>query len=106
MDAIKIQDVDLVKIPVDEVFTHLKCSREGLTSVEAAKRLEAFGANKIEEKNESKILKFLGFMWNPLSWVMECAAVMAIMLANGGVYIYIILALINYLIYPFSHYFV
>ncbi|KAL2929922.1 ATPase 8 plasma membrane-type [Bienertia sinuspersici] len=33
---------------------------------------------------ESKILKFLGFMWNPLSWVMESAAVMAIVLAHGG----------------------
>jgi len=34
---------------------------------------------------ESKVLKFLGFMWNPLSWVMEAAAIMAIALANGGV---------------------
>ena len=34
---------------------------------------------------ESKLLKFLGFMWNPLSWVMEAAAIMAIALANGGV---------------------
>ena len=33
---------------------------------------------------ESKILKFLGFMWNPLSWVMEAAAIMAIALTNGG----------------------
>ncbi|KAF4368851.1 hypothetical protein F8388_021463 [Cannabis sativa] len=33
---------------------------------------------------ENKILKFLSFMWNPLSWVMEAAAVMAIALANGG----------------------
>ncbi|KAE9453568.1 hypothetical protein C3L33_14538, partial [Rhododendron williamsianum] len=33
---------------------------------------------------ESKFLKFLGFMWNPLSWVMELAAIMAIALANGG----------------------
>ena len=32
---------------------------------------------------KSKILKFLGFMWNPLSWVMELAAIMAIVLANG-----------------------
>lgn len=32
---------------------------------------------------ESKFLKFLGFMWNPLSWVMEAAALMAIILANG-----------------------
>ena len=29
-------------------------------------------------------MKFLGFMWNPLSWVMEAAAIMAIALANGG----------------------
>ena len=34
---------------------------------------------------ESKILKFLGFMWNPLSWVMEAAALMAIGMAHGGV---------------------
>ena len=34
---------------------------------------------------ENKFLKFLSFMWNPLSWVMEAAAIMAIVLANGGV---------------------
>lgn len=34
---------------------------------------------------ENKILKFLGFMWNPLSWVMEAAAIMAIAMARGGV---------------------
>ncbi|KAI5405156.1 Plasma membrane ATPase 1, variant 2 [Lathyrus oleraceus] len=27
---------------------------------------------------------FLGFMWNPLSWVMEAAALMAIAMAHGG----------------------
>ncbi|KAH1240397.1 Plasma membrane ATPase [Glycine max] len=42
---------------------------------------------KLKNENldlESKLLKFLGFMWNPLSWVMEAAAIMAIALANGG----------------------
>lgn len=34
---------------------------------------------------DSKFLRYLGFMWNPLSWVMEAAAIMAIALANGGV---------------------
>jgi hypothetical protein len=34
---------------------------------------------------ENKVLKCLGFMWNPLSWVMEAAALMAIVLANGQV---------------------
>ncbi|XP_038696172.1 plasma membrane ATPase 4 isoform X1 [Tripterygium wilfordii] len=84
LEEIKNETVDLEKIPIEEVFEQLKCSREGLTSEEGANRLQVFGPNKLEEKKESKILKFLGFMWNPLSWVMEAAALMAIALANGG----------------------
>ncbi|MCI00473.1 plasma membrane ATPase 4-like, partial [Trifolium medium] len=72
------------RIPIEEVFEQLKCSRQGLTSEEGANRLQVFGPNKLEEKKESKFLKFLGFMWNPLSWVMEAAAIMAIALANGS----------------------
>ncbi|KAL5974026.1 hypothetical protein ACLOJK_030688, partial [Asimina triloba] len=83
LEEIKNEQVDLERIPVEEVFEQLKCTREGLTSEEGANRLQIFGPNKLEEKKESKILKFLGFMWNPLSWVMEMAAVMAIALANG-----------------------
>ncbi|CAN6540149.1 unnamed protein product [Malus baccata var. baccata] len=71
------------RIPIEEVFEQLKCTREGLTADEGANRLQVFGPNKLEEKKESKLLKFLGFMWNPLSWVMEAAALMAIVLANG-----------------------
>ena len=83
-EDLKNESVDLESIPVEEVFVQLKCSKEGLTSAEGEKRLQIFGLNKLEEKSESKFLKFLGFMWNPLSWVMEAAAIMAIALANGG----------------------
>lgn len=83
LQEIKNENVDLEKIPIEEVFEQLKCSREGLSSQEGANRLQIFGPNKLEEKKESKFLKFLGFMWNPLSWVMEAAALMAIALANG-----------------------
>lgn len=83
LEDIKNEAVDLENIPIEEVFESLKCSREGLTSEEGANRLQIFGPNKLEEKKESKFLKFLGFMWNPLSWVMEAAAIMAIALANG-----------------------
>ncbi|KAL0377506.1 UNVERIFIED_CONTAM: Plasma membrane ATPase 1 [Sesamum radiatum] len=84
MEALKREAVDLENIPIEEVFENLRCTREGLSSEDANRRLEIFGHNKLEEKEESKILKFLGFMWNPLSWVMEAAAIMAIALANGG----------------------
>ncbi|XP_031097710.1 plasma membrane ATPase 4-like [Ipomoea triloba] len=83
LEEIKNETVDLEKIPIEEVFQQLKCSKEGLSSDEGANRLQIFGPNKLEEKKESKLLKFLGFMWNPLSWVMEAAAIMAIALANG-----------------------
>ncbi|XP_075503284.1 plasma membrane ATPase 4-like isoform X1 [Primulina tabacum] len=84
LEEIKNETVDLEKVPIEEVFEQLKCDREGLSSDEGANRIQIFGPNKLEEKKESKILKFLGFMWNPLSWVMEAAALMAIVLANGN----------------------
>ncbi|KAG8066516.1 hypothetical protein GUJ93_ZPchr0004g38309 [Zizania palustris] len=84
LEEIKNEAVDLENIPIEEVFEQLKCTREGLSTEEGAQRIEIFGPNKLEEKKESKVLKFLGFMWNPLSWVMEMAAIMAIALANGG----------------------
>eukprot|EP01018_Ginkgo_biloba_P007500 Gb_37626 [translate_table: standard] len=74
---------DLENIPIEEVFEKLKCSVEGLTTEEAKRRADIVGLNKLEEQKESQLLKFLGFMWNPLSWVMELAAIMAIVLDNG-----------------------
>ncbi|CAN7125817.1 unnamed protein product, partial [Brassica rapa subsp. narinosa] len=84
LEAVLKETVDLENVPIEEVFESLRCSREGLTTAAADERLALFGHNKLEEKKESKFLKFLGFMWNPLSWVMEAAAIMAIALANGG----------------------
>ncbi|XAR70508.1 Proton-exporting ATPase [Bertholletia excelsa] len=84
LEAINKETVDLENIPIEEVFEKLKCTPEGLSSDEVQSRLEVFGYNKLEEKKENKILKFLGFMWNPLSWVMEAAGLMAITLAHGG----------------------
>uniref|UniRef100_A0A0E0NQM9 Cation-transporting P-type ATPase N-terminal domain-containing protein n=1 Tax=Oryza rufipogon TaxID=4529 RepID=A0A0E0NQM9_ORYRU len=78
------EDVDLENLPLEDVFEQLNTSQSGLSSADAAERLKLFGANRLEEKRENKIIKFLSFMWNPLSWVMEAAAVMALVLANGG----------------------
>ncbi|KAK9281827.1 hypothetical protein L1049_004733 [Liquidambar formosana] len=78
------EGIDLERLPLEEVFEQLRTSQGGLSSEDAEARLKIFGPNKLEEKPENKFLKFLSFMWNPLSWVMEAAAVMAIVLANGG----------------------
>ncbi|KAJ7548173.1 hypothetical protein O6H91_07G000900 [Diphasiastrum complanatum] len=84
LDQINSEAIDLENVPIEEVFDSLRCTRQGLTNEDAELRLKLFGPNKLEEKTENKFLKFLGFMWNPLSWVMEAAAILAIALANGG----------------------
>ncbi|XP_061997492.1 plasma membrane ATPase 2-like isoform X2 [Rosa rugosa] len=84
LDVINKETVDLENVSLKEVFDHLKCTKDGLSSDEVKDRLDSFGYNKLEEKKESKLLKFLGFMWNPLSWVMEAAAIIAIVFTQGG----------------------
>ncbi|KAI9318683.1 hypothetical protein BX666DRAFT_1530377 [Dichotomocladium elegans] len=66
-----------------DVLALLQTTKEGLTSDEAARRIEKFGYNKLETKEQNPFLQFLSFMWNPLSWVMEMAAIVSIALANG-----------------------
>ncbi|KAI8320191.1 plasma-membrane proton-e, partial [Martensiomyces pterosporus] len=65
------------------VYQLLQCGPEGLTQAEATARIDKFGPNKLPEKKVNPILMFLSFMWNPLSWVMEAAAIVAIGLSNG-----------------------
>ncbi|KAJ7193551.1 hypothetical protein GGX14DRAFT_477986 [Mycena pura] len=77
------EKVDLETIVIDDVFKLLQCDENGLTDEEAQRRLELFGPNKLEQEDQNPILQFLSFMWNPLSWVMEAAALVAIALSNG-----------------------
>ncbi|PPQ70859.1 hypothetical protein CVT26_014082 [Gymnopilus dilepis] len=77
------EKVDLETIEIGDVFQLLECDEGGLSEEEVQRRLDIFGPNKLEEKEQNPILQFLSFMWNPLSWVMEAAAVVAIILSNG-----------------------
>jgi len=40
------------KIPIEEVFKKLRCSREGLSGAEGKERLKIFGPNKLENKKK------------------------------------------------------
>ncbi|KAF8269467.1 plasma-membrane proton-e [Lactarius quietus] len=77
------EKVDLETIVIEDVFTLLQCDDQGLTAAEAQRRYEIFGPNKLEQEEQNPFLQFLSFMWNPLSWVMEAAALVAIALSNG-----------------------
>ncbi|THH17693.1 hypothetical protein EW146_g3157 [Bondarzewia mesenterica] len=77
------EKVDLETIVIEDVFKLLQCDENGLSNEEAQRRLEIFGPNRLESEEQNPFLQFLSFMWNPLSWVMEAAALVAIVLSNG-----------------------
>ena len=60
----------------------VQTTKHGLTTAEAEQRLKEYGPNKLPESSRSPILVFLGYMWNPLSWAMEIAAIIAIALLD------------------------
>ncbi len=62
---------------LEQLFKELGTSSEGLTNAEAGKRLEQHGFNELEEKKESPLLKFLGYFWGPIPWMIEVAAALS-----------------------------
>jgi H+-transporting ATPase len=65
-----------------------------LTSAEVEKRLAEYGPNKLPESSRNPILVYLGYMWNPLSWAMEIAAILAIILLDYADFALIVALLI------------
>ncbi len=52
-------------------------SPTGLTSREAAERLKHYDPNALVEKKVSPLLKFLGYFWGPIPWMIEIAAILS-----------------------------
>jgi H+-transporting ATPase len=76
------EEIDFKEISEEEALRILKATHKGLSGEEAAKRLEEYGPNKLPEETRNPILVYLSYMWNPLSWAMEAAAIIAIALLD------------------------
>jgi H+-transporting ATPase len=68
---------DAKKASVDEMFSRLSASKEGLPSSEVEKRLQQYGPNEIPEKKINPIVKFLGYFWGPIPWMIEAAVIVS-----------------------------
>jgi H+-transporting ATPase len=70
---------NLEKMSVQEALQQLAVNpATGLTAADAAQRLTQHGPNALEEKKQSAWLMFGSFFWGPMPWMIEAAAVMAI----------------------------
>lgn len=71
-------DVDLEKIPVDQLLTKLGVEAEqGLSSAEAQQRLTQYGPNALIEKEESLASKIVGHFMGPIAYMIEAAALIS-----------------------------
>jgi H+-transporting ATPase len=68
---------DLRSVSMPELQAKLGSSPDGLTKVEAQKRLTQYGPNEIEEKKDNPFLKFLTYFWGPIPWMIEAAVVLS-----------------------------
>ncbi|MGD0255932.1 MAG: plasma-membrane proton-efflux P-type ATPase [Acidimicrobiales bacterium] len=87
---------DLKSLPLPAVEKRLESSPDGLTQVEAQKRLTQYGPNEIEEKKANPLLKLLTYFWGPIPWMIEAAVILSAVLKHWpDFFIILVLLLAN-----------
>jgi H+-transporting ATPase len=94
MNQVSIDTKDTEKIMITDLFKKLKSSETGLGAQEAGERLHQYGYNEILEKKTSPILKFFGYFWGPIPWMIEAAAVLSVIVQHWTDLIIIVVMLI------------
>ncbi len=78
---------------VNEIMKTLSTSSKGLSSEEASKRIEIFGANEIVERKKNSLLKFLSYFWGPIPWMIEAAAILSALIQHWEDFVVILFML-------------
>jgi H+-transporting ATPase len=68
---------DLKSLAMPDLEKKLGSSPDGLSQDEAKKRLTQYGPNEIPEKKANPFLKFLGYFWGPIPWMIEGAVILS-----------------------------
>ncbi|MDK2825305.1 H+-transporting ATPase [Methanolobus vulcani] len=64
-------------LSVDELFTKLGSTSKGIKDSDVQGRLEQYGYNELLEKKTSPFIKFIGYFWGPIPWMIEIAALLS-----------------------------
>jgi H+-transporting ATPase len=85
---------ELKSLPLEEVEKKLGSSPNGLSQVEAQKRLAQYGPNEIVEKKTNPFLKFLSYFWGPIPWMIEVAVILSGVVGHWPDFFIILLLLV------------
>ena len=70
------------KISIDELARRLSSDSKGLSAAEVEKRFQQFGPNEIPEKKRNPVVKFLGYFWGPIPWMVEIAVILSAIIGH------------------------
>ena len=94
-DEVKTSGGDLEKAPLDQVMQELGVdAKTGLSASEAQARLQKYGANALEEKEESFTHKLVHAFMGPIEYMIEAAAIISAIIGHWDDFIIIMLLLI------------
>jgi len=65
---------------VADLTDRLSTKEGGLSASEADARLQQYGSNEITEKKANPLIKFLGYFWGTIPWMIEAAAILSAIL--------------------------
>ncbi|PNX53755.1 MAG: plasma-membrane proton-efflux P-type ATPase [Thermoplasmata archaeon M9B2D] len=82
------------KITVDDLFKKLSTSKDGLKTSDVEKRRAEYGFNELPEKKAHPFLKFLGYFWGPIPWMIEIAAVLSAVIKHWEDFVIILILLL------------
>jgi H+-transporting ATPase len=68
---------NLAASTLSELWQQLGSSPAGLSAEEVERRLTQYGYNELTEKEVNPLLKFLSYLWGPIPWMIEIAAILS-----------------------------
>jgi H+-transporting ATPase len=84
------------KTSINELLKKLSASKKGLSASEVKERIQEYGANEIPEKKVNPFIKFLGYFWGPIPWMIEAAIIMSALINHwSDFWIILMLLMLN-----------
>ena len=93
MDTPALKTETATELPLAKVFEKLGTSSKGLSALDAKKRLAQYGCNAIADKKLNPLIKFLGYFWGPIPWMIEVAAALSMIVRHWADFTIIIVLL-------------
>ena len=67
----------LSSLDLTELRARLHAPTDGLKQTDAKQRIARYGYNELPDKKVNPFLKFLSYLWGPIPWMIEIAAVLS-----------------------------